>query len=55
MKPFSDDEYIKECWMVAVQEIDPDKIKAFIQTNLSHQTVTHRIIDISTEISATLN
>ena len=55
MKPFSGGEYIKECLMAAVEEIAPDKIKAFTQINLSHQTVTRRINDISTEISLTLN
>jgi len=55
MKPFSDGEYIKECMMAAVEEIAPDKIKAFTQISLSHQTMTRRINGIATEISATLN
>ena len=55
MKPFADGEYIKDCLIAAVEEICPEKVHLFTQISLSHQTVTRRINDISTEIRETLD
>ncbi|XP_026475435.1 general transcription factor II-I repeat domain-containing protein 2-like [Ctenocephalides felis] len=55
LKPFSDGEYIKDCLIAAVEEIDPEKVHIYKQISLSHQTVTRRIDDISMEISFKLD
>ena len=54
MKPFSDDEFVNDCLLAAVEELAPNKVNDFRKIRLSRQTVTRRIDLISNQISNTL-
>ncbi|KAL4135442.1 hypothetical protein QTP88_007051 [Uroleucon formosanum] len=49
-KPFSDDEFIKECIVSAVEVICPEKKQAFLNINLSGNTIAQRIEEMASNV-----
>ena len=54
-KPFSDGEYIRECLMVAAEDITPGKKEAFSRISITRNTVASRIVELGQDIERQLN
>lgn len=53
-RPFTDGDFIKECLMVASEEMCPDKKLVFQNLSLSRMTVQRRVHDIADDLSKQL-
>ncbi|KAG0723767.1 General transcription factor II-I repeat domain-containing protein 2 [Chionoecetes opilio] len=54
MKPFTDGDFIKECIMVVIDTLCPEKRSAFESVSLSPRTVCHRIEEMSDSVNDSL-
>ncbi|KAG0715324.1 General transcription factor II-I repeat domain-containing protein 2 [Chionoecetes opilio] len=54
MKPFTDGDFIKECIMVVIDSLCPEKSSAFESVSLSPRTVCRRIEEMSDSVSDSL-
>jgi hypothetical protein len=49
-KPFTEDDFIKKCMMIAASELCPEKKSVFENVSLSRMTVQRRVTDISNNL-----
>ena len=54
MKPFSDEDVIKECFVAVVDSVCPEQHSAFESVSLSSSTVRHRIEEMSDNVHRSL-
>ena len=53
-KPFSDEEFVKECIVQVADVFCPDKKKIFAKINLSRQTIARRVEELGNSIEESL-
>ena len=53
-KPFSDGEFVKECFLRVADVLCPEKKEQFEQISLSRQTIAPRIEELGNSIEASL-